>query len=233
MCSCRIFARVLERGADGHGEQRVLRHDLADRPGDVGLESQIAVREDAEQPPLFASAFGDGHAGDAVLLHQVHRLVDAVLGRERDRVHDHAALRPLHAIDLGGLLLDRQVLVDHPDGAVLRHGDRQQRLGDGVHRRADERHVERDVAGEPCRDVDLVRHDLRVLGHEQHVVEGEGSGDGGAEVDGRGRGLQFHVSHPFGRAVTARRRDTSCISCRCRRDTGRSGRPSVPRASPS
>ena len=44
-------------------------------------------------------------------------------GRERDRVDDHPALGPLHAIDFGRLFLDRQILVDDAEAAVLRHGD--------------------------------------------------------------------------------------------------------------
>ena len=56
-------------------------------------------------------------------------------------------------------------------------------------------HVERDVAREPGRDVHLCRHDLRVPWNQQDVVEREGSGDGGAEVDGGRGGLEVHVSH--------------------------------------
>ena len=41
---------------------------------------------------------------------------------------------------------DRQVRVDDADAAVLRHADRGLVLGDGVHRRGDERDVERDLA---------------------------------------------------------------------------------------
>ena len=61
---------------------------------------------------------------------------------------DHPALGALDPIDLGRLLLDRQVLVDDAEAAVLGHGDGQPRFGDRVHRRADERHVEPDVTGE-------------------------------------------------------------------------------------
>ncbi len=110
------LARLVERRADRHGEERVLRHHLADRPLDVGLEAQVAVGQDADQPPFLAAVLGDRHARDPVALHQVERFVDPVGGGERDRVDDHAALRPLHAIDLGRLLLDRQVLVDDARG---------------------------------------------------------------------------------------------------------------------
>ena len=112
---------------------------------------------------------------------------------ERDRVDDHPALRPLHAIDFGRLFVDRQVLVDDAEAAVLGHGDRQARFGDRVHRRADERHVQPDVAREARRDVHLRRQHGRVLRHEQHVVEGQGGGElGSGGEEGQGAGLQFH-----------------------------------------
>ena len=131
------LARLLERRADRNGEQRLARHDVGDRPIEVGFEPQIAVGQDADEPPFLVAVLGDRHAGDPVLLHQLERFVDAVLRRERDRVDDHAALGALDAIDLGGLFLDREVLVDDADAALLRHGDGQPRFGDGVHRGAE------------------------------------------------------------------------------------------------
>ena len=168
----------------------LARHHVGDRPVDVGLEAQIAVGQDADQPAFLAAVLGDRHAGDAVLLHQLERFVDPVGRGERDRIDDHAALRPLHAIDFRRLLLDRQVLVDDAEAAVLRHRDRQPRLGDGVHRRADERHVQPDVAREPGADVDLVGQHRRVLRHEQDVVEGQGGRQAGV---GRRRSVEASV----------------------------------------
>ena len=83
---------------------------------------------------------------------------------------------------------------------MLRHRDRKPRLGDRVHRRADERNVQANVAREPRRDVNLCRHDLRVPRHEQHVVEGERGRDGLVEPDERGTlGLELHGSTRLGR----------------------------------
>ena len=137
MWRCRNLARLLERRADRHGEQRLARHDVGDRPIEVGLEAQVAVRQDADEPAFLAAVLGDRHAGDPVFLHQLERFVDPVRRGQRDRVDDHAALGPLDAIDFGRLLLDRQVLVDDADAALLRHRDGQPRFGDGVHRRAE------------------------------------------------------------------------------------------------
>ena len=76
------LARLVERRADRHGEERVFRHHLVDRAVHVRLEPQVAIGEDADEPPFLAAVVGDRHARDAVLLHQVERFVNAV-GRAR------------------------------------------------------------------------------------------------------------------------------------------------------
>ena len=98
--------RCVERRADGHREQRLARHHVADRSLDVGLEAQIPVRQDADQPAFLAAIVGDRNARDAELLHQLERFVDPVGRRERDWIDDHPALGSLHAIDLRRLLVD-------------------------------------------------------------------------------------------------------------------------------
>ena len=90
-----------------------------------------------------------------------------------DRVGDHRGLVLLHLHDLGGLLLDGEVLVDEADAARRRHGDGHARLGDGVHRRGDDRDVEGEVAGEAGRGLDGLREDVRLGRKEQDVVERE------------------------------------------------------------
>ena len=49
------LARLFERRADRHGEERIARHDVGDRPIEVGLEPQIAVGQDADEPPFLAA----------------------------------------------------------------------------------------------------------------------------------------------------------------------------------
>jgi hypothetical protein len=183
------LARLIERGADRDREQPVLGHHLVDGAIDVGLEAQVAVGEDADQAAFLAAVVGDRDAGDAIAAHQLQRLEDAGVGGERDRVDDHPALRALDAIDLGCLLLDREVLVDDAEPALLRHRDGHLGLGDGVHRRAQQRHVEADVTREVGADVDLSGQHGRVARDEQDVVEGEG--DGERRVEARGKGSCF------------------------------------------
>ena len=72
------LARLFERRADRHGEQLLAGHDVGDRPVEVGLEAQVAVGQDADQPAFLAAVLGDRHAADAVPLHQLERFVDPV-----------------------------------------------------------------------------------------------------------------------------------------------------------
>ena len=67
--------------------------------------------------------------------------------------------------------------MDHAEPAVLGHGDRETGLGHRVHRRRDQRHAEFDLAGKPGAHVDLGRHNFRLGGLEQNVVEGQGFAD--------------------------------------------------------
>ena len=94
-------------------------------------------------------------------------------GADRDRVGDHAGLGPLDEVDLVGLVGDREVAVQHPDAALPGHRDRHARLGDGVHRRGDERRPERQLAGEARRGVDVVGGEVAVAREEEDVVVGQ------------------------------------------------------------
>ena len=192
------LARRVERRADRHGEQRLARHHVGDRAVDVGFEAQIAVGQDADEPPFLAAVLGDRHAGDAVLLHQIERFEDPMGGGERDRIDDHAALRPLDPIDLRRLLLDRQVLVDDAEAALLRHRDRQPRLGDGVHRRADAAARSAGCcASAASRRPPAVGTTSGVARHEQDVVEGQGGGEAGFDGEERRRFGGFHAAVPW------------------------------------
>ena len=46
-------------------------------------------------------------------------------------------------------------------------------LGDGIHRRGDDRHIERDRAGDAGADIDFGGQNFGQAGLDQHVVEGE------------------------------------------------------------
>ncbi len=184
------------------------------------------VRMPTSRPSLLPSC-GDRHAGDPVLLHQLERFEDPVGRGERDRVDDHAALGALDPIDFGGLFLDRQVLVDDPDAALLRHRDRQPRLGDGVHRRAEERHVDADVARDPA------TRRPPALGS---TCECRGTSSTSSNVSAVERPTADLVGVQNVGSVSIQQladHGTSCISCRCRTGTDRCGRPSARRASPA
>ncbi len=124
---------LFERGAHGHGDQVFLGHHVAH--GNIGarFKAQIAVGEDAHQP----LALRHRHAGDAVAAHHIERVADHLLGADGHRIDDHAALRPLHLVDLAGLVGDGKIAVHNADAALLRHGDGHARLRHRIHGRGD------------------------------------------------------------------------------------------------
>ena len=188
-------ARLLRVHPGLHGHQAVARHQLVDPRVGIGGEADVAVGQDADQPPGAGLHHRD--AADVVLRLQRADVGQGLVGVDGDRVDHHAGFELLDLADLGGLLGGRQVLVDHPDAAKLGHADRHGAFGDGVHRRGDQRDVQRYLAGEPGAGLRGGRQDLRVAGHQQDIIEGErlldsrgglrGAIAGDVERHGRGR----------------------------------------------
>jgi hypothetical protein len=127
------------------------------------------VRDDADR----LGAHDDGHAGNVLRAGQLEHLADRLVGRDRDRIVDDAALELLHPMDLACLGFDAHVLVDDADAAFLGHRDRQARFGDRVHCSGQHRQAEADRAGELRAQVGVARQEVGVRRDQEHVVEGE------------------------------------------------------------
>ena len=166
--------------AFAHGDELVLRHQLAHRLAHVGGEAHVAVGENADElaGALAVRAFDHRNAGDAIALHQRQRIGERRVGRDGHRVHHHAAFEFLHPADLLGLLLDGEVPVDHAHAAGLRHGDGEAGFGHRVHGGGDQRNAEFDGLGEAGSGIDLAGQDFGGGGHQQHIVEGQRFADG-------------------------------------------------------
>ncbi len=164
-------AGLVLRHALADGDEALLGHQRGRRGLVRGLEAHVAVGEDADQ--LARAALDHREARDAPLRLDLAHLLQRRFRVDGERVDHHAALVALHLAHLVGLLGDREIAVQHPDAARLRHGDGEPALGDRVHGGRDERNVEGDLAGEPCRRVDLGRHHLGRTRFEQNIVEGE------------------------------------------------------------
>ena len=165
--------RVVVRDVDGSGDERLRRHDVAHlrrRPLRDGREAQVAVGDHADELVVLDD---DGQPGDAVLAADRVELFERLVGADRHGVRDAPRLRALDEVDLVGLILDRQVAVQHTHATLARHGNRHARFGDGVHRRRNERNVEGDLARQLRRRVDLGRDDVGLAGQQQNVVVGE------------------------------------------------------------
>ena len=164
--------RLFPGGALAHRHQALARrHDVLDRLVELGLESEIAVGDDAHD---LARGADDRQARNLVLIGDVQHVAHRHVLRDRDRVLDHAAFEALDLGHFGRLSLRRHILVDDADAAFLGDRNRQARLGHGVHGRRCHGNVQRDVAGEPGFEADFAREDGRVGGNEQDIVEGKG-----------------------------------------------------------
>ncbi len=144
-------------------------HDGAHRLVEVGLEAVVAVGDHADDLALLH----DRESRYPVLLREREKLAHRDVRRHRHRIAQHAGFEALDLGDFHGLLLGGEILVDDADAAFLRDGDRQARLGDGVHRSRDERDVELDVARQPGLEADIARQDAGVGRYEKDVVKGE------------------------------------------------------------
>ena len=142
---------------------------------DTGWSTSCSKRRSrfVRMPTSTPSRVGDRDAGDLVVRHERERVADEGVGRKRDGLDDHARLRALHLVDLGRLVVDREVAVDDADAALARERDREARLGDGVHRRGDDRDAELDRPRQARAGRHVVRQHARLGGHEEDVVEGE------------------------------------------------------------
>ncbi len=145
------------------------RHDLADLDVVTRLKAHVAAGDDANH----LAAVAHRKTRDAQVFRQLQHLKHRVLGGDDHRVMHHARLVALDLGDLGGLLLGRHVLVDDADTALLRDGNRQARLGHGVHGGGHEWQVQGDVAREARGEGGVLGQDLGVRWHQQHIVEGE------------------------------------------------------------
>ncbi|MNT19064.1 hypothetical protein D3C72_1543010 [compost metagenome] len=143
---------------------------MADRIVQLGLETHIAVGDDADQ---LAAAVHHRHAGDVARLGQGQHVADGGFRADGDRVADDAGLELLDLGHFGGLLLHAQVLVDDAHAAQLCHGDGQACFGDGVHGGGQDRKLELQVARQPRFEVDVLGQDGRMSGDERDVVVGE------------------------------------------------------------
>ena len=153
------FFRLFERRPHRYGDQVFLGHHLADGDIKAGFKAQIAIGQNADQLAIFQR---DRHAGNLVLLHDLQRIRNLGVGRHGHGIDNHAALRPLHFVDFVRLLLDRQIAVNNPDPALLRHGNRHVRLGHRIHSRADNGNVQRNVARNLGLRVGRGRHNFRM-----------------------------------------------------------------------
>ena len=134
-------------------------------------KAHVAIGHDAEDAMRFVD---HREPGKAVALCQHPRIAQGLVGAQGDGVVDDAAFKALDPPDLARLLLDPEVLVDHPHAAGLCQGDRHPAFGYRVHRGTQQGDVQRNRLGHlrPC--ICRRRQHVRGRGNKQDVIEGQG-----------------------------------------------------------
>ncbi len=165
--------RLVLADAFAHGHEVFVRHQLGDFLARIGREPDVAVGENADQLARHALGRTGDHrnAGKSVIVHQRQRIRQHRVGADGQRIDHHAGFELLDLPHLGGLAIDIEIAVDDADAARLRHRDRHARFGDGVHRRRNDRNIERDGAGDVGANVGLGRQDVGKTGPQQHIVK--------------------------------------------------------------
>ena len=128
-CSSRLASSWLD--ALAHGDEIVLGHQFGDALARIGGEAHVAVGQNADQLARLAvalRALDHRNAGDAVVLHQLERLLQRRRRLDGQRVHHHAGFELLDLAHLRRLLFRLHVAVEDADAAGLRHGDRHRPL---------------------------------------------------------------------------------------------------------
>src|SRR5271165_1518651 len=161
--------RFFERGANRNRDQMILGHHLGNGQIEARLKAQIAVGQNAHQLAVFS----DRDAGDAEAAHQLQRVGNPLVGVNGDRVDDHAAFAAFYLVDLFRLPVDRKILVNDADAALLGQRDRQMGLRYGIHGGTDDGDIQCDVPGHPRARVGIGRKYGAARGLQQYVIKGE------------------------------------------------------------
>ncbi len=161
------FLRVRKRRSDRRGNEVVLRHHVFDRLFKIRLETQIAIRQNADEFSLFRN----GHAADAVTLHQRNRVFDQMLRFEIERIGNDAVFAAFYFIDLFRLFLDAHIFMNDPHSAFARHGDRKTAFCNRIHCGGNDRNIQRNPLRKHRTQIHFRRHYGRCLRNEKHVVK--------------------------------------------------------------
>ena len=136
---------LIQSRADGNRHQRLFGHHFRDRQLEPLFKSEIAIRDNAHQVPVFIN---HRHAADVITLHHVERFAHRPVLTNRDRIDDHAGFRSLHLVNFFGLARDAQVLMNDADAALLCDGYPERGFGDCIHGRGTDRNLQANAAGE-------------------------------------------------------------------------------------
>ena len=124
--------RVGEVDGLPHRRQILRGHQFGNGRMVVLGEPHVAIGQNAHETPFGVH---DREAGYVVLVLQMFGVRQGLVGAERHRLVDDAALKPFDPRHLRRLLIDGKIAVQHPKPAGLSHRNRHLSFGHRVHRR--------------------------------------------------------------------------------------------------
>ncbi len=148
-------------------------HKVGHRLAWIVGEAHIAIGQNADELRGLAvrPALDHGNARDRRAAHERERIGQRRVGKDGDRINDHPALEPLDLAHLFRLIGGCKIAVDDADSARFRHGDREPRLGHGVHRGGNDWQIEADRPGKLRSEICGAWHDRAQSRAQQDVVE--------------------------------------------------------------
>ena len=162
---------LFEAGGFRSTDEAVFRsHHFGDRRIFVLDMPDIAARHDADQNILIVDHRESIHS---LFEHNPLKLSNIQIRRHRKRIGDHRILGSLHLGNHVCLVLDRHISVNDPDTAFASESDGKLVLGDCVHGRGNYWNIQRNIFGQPCRNIDFSRKDLAALRDQKNVVKTE------------------------------------------------------------
>src|SRR5207245_1940851 len=136
---------LLEGCAKRNIDERLHCHDFGNGYVEPRFESQIAIRNNADEVACFID---HGYAADVISLHYLQSFAHRPLWPNRYRIHNHARFGAFDFVDLFSLPFDTQISVDDPDASLLRERDGQRCFRNSVHGGGAEGNLQPDVASE-------------------------------------------------------------------------------------
>ncbi len=164
------FGCLFKRSPLFGSHQRCSRHHLLDQKIHICDKTHITIRDNTDERMILQH---HGNTRNAIFAHQSICRAHFGFGTDKYRIDNDTAFAFFDFSHLKHLRFDIHIFMYHADSAEPRHRDRRPVFGDGVHRRRDDRDIERDSPGKLRFDAHLFGQHCRVLRYQQNILKSQ------------------------------------------------------------